>query len=402
MSTIKQLDSWGENHPGERGELAKRLAIALRGESTRAQWSLIDVRREFECRRESDPKKLRWLTALSTISYLFPIAFAWYELHGVFGSYKDALSQLGTKESVNFLAFWAGGYSNASWQYDGRPVAQVALIVFLLFAVIAALHFWVVHTENTADQIDTELNDLILDATLIIALDRAIRPEEIADSLNLATKELEKGLLNLSGAIQGTEQIMAKVGTLTQSMELSSDRIKDATLALAGTLQPLAKFVEEAGKAGQVIDLATQALSTAKSGFAGGVSESLRTLETVNTATTEVTSLMKAAKDGLSEIAVTNRDVARSSEQTLVSFEKIAESVSRSGEQFRKAVSAITEANQQLIELAQNADSPQVHTFAAAIEEVSSEILDSAKILNESVAHVSRQLATWSGKYGES
>jgi hypothetical protein len=400
MSTVKQLTLWAENHPGERGDLAKKLATALQDRSSRAQWSLVDVRREFECRRESDPKKLRWYTAFSTISYLFPIAFAWYELRMVFGAFgKLPVSE---KESVNFLAFWAGRYTTESWQYGGRPVASVALIVCLLFAVIAALHFKVVQLEGKADAIDTELNNLILDATLEIAKDRAITPEEMADALNAAAKELEKGLLNLSAAIQGTEQILNKVGTLTQSMESSSDRIKDATLSLAGTLQPLAKFGEEAGRAGLVIDSATQALSTAKNGFMGGMSESIKTLETVNSVTSEVTNLMKAAQAGLSEIAVTNRDVARSSEQTLVNFEKIAESLSRSGEHFKKTVLVITDANQELIDLAQNADSPQVHTFVAAIEKVSSEIFDSATMLNRTVEHVSSQLETWSGKYGDS
>lgn len=400
MSTVKQLAIWAENHPGERGDLAKKLAGALQDRSARAQWSLVDVRREFECRREADPKKLRLYTALSTISYLFPIAFAWYELRAVFGAFgKLPVSE---KESVNFLAFWAGRYTTESWQYGGMPVARVALIVCCLFAVIAALHFKVVQLEGKADAIDTELNNLILDATLEIAKDRAITPEEMADALNAAAKELEKGLVNLSAAIQGTEQILTKVGTLTQSMESSSDRIKDATLSLAGTLQPLAKFGEEAGRAGLVIDSATQALSTAKNGFMGGVSESIKTLETVNSVTSEVTNLMRAAQAGLSEVAVTNRDVARSSEETLVRFERIAESVFRSGEHFTKAVLVITEANQELIELAENADSPQVHTFVAAIEKVSSEIFDAATMLNRAVEHVSSQLETWSGKYGDS
>jgi len=400
MSTVKQLTLWAENHPGERGELAKKLATALQDRSARAQWSLVDVRREFECRREADPKKLRRYTALSTISYLFPIAFAWFELRGVFGAFgKLPVSE---KESVNFLAFWAGRYTTESWQYGGMPVARVALIVCCLFAVIAALHIYVVQLEGKVDAVDTELNNLILDATLEIAKDRAITPEEMADALNAAAKELEKGLVNLSAAIQGTEQILNKVGTLTQSMESSSDRIKDATQSLAGTLQPLAKFGEEAGKAGLVIDSVTQALSTAKNGFLDGVSESIKTLETVNSATSEVTNLMKAAKAGLSEIAVTNRDVAHSSAQTLAGFEKIAESLSRSGEHFKKAVLVITDANQELIDLAKNADSPQVHTFVAAIEKVSSEIFDSATMLHDAVEHVSSQLETWSGKYGDS
>ena len=76
MSTVTQLKEWADRHAGPRGDLARRVATALEDKSTHAQWSLIDIRREFESRRGNDPLPLRILSSLSTVSYLSPLFFA--------------------------------------------------------------------------------------------------------------------------------------------------------------------------------------------------------------------------------------------------------------------------------------------------------------------------------------
>ena len=399
MSTVMQLNEWADRHAGARGDLARRVATALEDKSTHPQWSLIDIRREFETRRGNDPWWLRTLSFFSTMSYLSPVFFAWLELKGVFGAYKNVVGNLGEGKQVNFLAFWSGGLPQDGLQYEGMPVATVALVVLLLFALIFLLHLFVSLCESRVDVLDAELENLILDASLEIAKSRAITPEEMATALDGASESLKRGLENLTVAIEGTENIIKTVSNITESIGGSSGRIEEASKALQQTMQPLSRFGEIAQNAGNTINLATEALTVARTGFIGGVGESIKALSDLNGATSLAASTMEAAKDGIRDAASATKGVADAtrdvSQSVSRSFENVVSSISSSSELIRRVVEGIAHANQQLVTIAQDADSPQIHSFVVEFEETANVMAQSVDVLSRAVEHVSEQLRNW-------
>ena len=399
MSTVTQLKEWADRHAGPRGDLARRVATALEDKSTHAQWSLIDIRREFETRRGNDPWWLRILSFFSTMSYLWPVFFAWFELKAVFGAYKNVVGNLGEGKSVNFLAFWSGGLPQDGLKYEGTPVATVALVVLLLFAGIFALHLVVTVWESRVDVLDAELENLILDASLEIAKSRAITPEEMASALDVAAESLKRGLENLSVAIEGTENIIKRVSNLTESIGGSSGRIEEASKALQQTMEPLSRFGEVAQNAGKTINLATEALTEARTGFIGGVGESIKVLRELNGATSLAASTMEAAKDGIRDAASATKGVADATRDVTQSvsrsFENVVSSISSSSDLIRRVVDGIAHANQQLVMIAQDADSPQIRSFVVEFEETANVMAQSVEVLSRAVEHVSEQLRNW-------
>lgn len=399
MSTVTQLNEWADKHAGARGDLARRVATALDDKSTHAQWSLIDIRREFESRRGNDPLGLRVLSFFSTISYLFPIFFAWLELKAVFGAYKNVVENLGEGKQVNFLAYWSGGLPQDGLKYEGMPVATVAAWVVLLFGGIIFLHFWVSVRESSVDVLDAELENLILDASLEIAKSRAITPEEMASALDVASESLKRGLENLSVAVEGTENIIKRVSNLAESIGGSSGRIEEASKALQQTMEPLSRFGEVAQNAGNTINLATEALTEARTGFIGGVGESIKALRDLNGATSLAASTMEAAKDGIRDAASATKGVADATRDVTQSvsrsFENVVSSISSSSDLIRRVVDGIAHANQQLVIIAQDADSPQIRSFVVEFEETANVMAQSVDVLSRAVEHVSEQLRNW-------
>ena len=399
MSTVTQLKEWADRHAGPRGDLARRVATALEDKSTHAQWSLIDIRREFESRRGNDPRSLRILSFFSTMSYLSPLIFAWWHLQDVFSAYKNFVENLDEGKSVNFLAFWSGGLPQEWLKYEGTPVATVAARVVLLFGLILVLHFGVSMYESTVDVLDAELEDLILDASLEIAKSRAITPEEMASALDVASESLRRGLENLTVAVEGTENIIKAVSNLTESIGGSSGRIEEASKALQQTMQPLSRFGEVAQNAGNTINLATEALTAARTGFIGGVGESIKALSDLNGATSLAASTMEAAKDGIRDAASATKGVADATRDVTQSvsrsFENVVSSISSSSDLIRRVVDGIAHANQQLVMIAQDADSPQIRSFVVEFEETANVMAQSVEVLSRAVEHVSEQLKNW-------
>ena len=399
MSTVMQLNEWADRHAGARGDLARRVATALEDKSTHPQWSLIDIRREFETRRGNDPLWLRLLSFVSTISYLSPLFFAWLELRDVFGAYENVVEKLEEGKSVNFLAFWSGGLPQEWLQYEGTPVATVAGVVVLLFLAIFVLHFVVTVCESRVDVLDAELENLILDASLEIAKSRAITPEEMATALDGASESLKRGLENLTVAMEGTENIIKTVSNITESIGGSSGRIEEASKALQQTMQPLSRFGEIAQNAGNTINLATEALTVARTDFIGGVGESIKALSELNGATSRAANTMESAKDGIRDAASATKGVADAtrdvSQSVSRSFENVVSSISSSSELIRRVVEGIAHANQQLVTIAQDADSPQIRSFVVEFEETANVMAQSVDVLSRAVEHVSEQLRNW-------
>ena len=399
MSTVTQLKEWADRHAGPRGDLARRVATALEDKSTHAQWSLIDIRREFETRRGNDPWWLRVFSFFSTMSYLSPVFFAWLELKAVFGAYKNVVGNLGEGKSVNFLAFWSGGLPQDGLKYEGTPVATVALVVLLLFVGIFALHFVVTVWESRVDVLDAELENLILDASLEIAKSRAITPEEMASALDGASESLKRGLENLTVAVEEIENIIKAVSNLAESIGGSSGRIEEASKALQQTMQPLSRFGEVAQNAGNTINLATEALTEARTGFIGGVGESIKVLRELNGATSLAASTMEAAKVGIRDAASATKGVADATRDVTQSvsrsFENVVSSISSSSDLIRRVVDGIAHANQQLVMIAQDADSPQIRSFVVEFEETANVMAQSVEVLSRAVEHVSEQLRNW-------
>jgi ribosomal protein L7Ae-like RNA K-turn-binding protein len=108
---------------------------------------------------------------------------------------------------------------------------------------------------------------------------------------------------------------------------------------------------------------------------------------------------MEAAKDGIRDAASATKGVADAtrdvSQSVSRSFENVVSSISSSSELIRRVVEGIAHANQQLVTIAQDADSPQIHSFVVEFEETANVMAQSVDVLSRAVEHVSKQLKSW-------
>ena len=221
----------------------------------------------------------------------------------------------------------------------------------------------------------------------------------MASALDVASESLKRGLENLSVAVEGTENIIKRVSNLAESIGGSSGRIEEASKALQQTMEPLSRFGEVAQNAGNTINLATEALTEARTGFIGGVGESIKVLRELNGATSLAASTMEAAKVGIRDAASATKGVADATRDVTQSvsrsFENVVSSISSSSDLIRRVVDGIAHANQQLVMIAQDADSPQIRSFVVEFEETANVMAQSVDVLSRAVEHVSEQLRNW-------
>jgi len=404
MSIKEELLTWADNHKGPQSDLARKVASDLDSEKSRSVWSLIDIRREFEQREKTDPWWVHVLGALSTFSYLVPVALAWFHLKDAFNQYQSAIRQLPTGETINFLGFWSGGYEGQSWGFQGTTASQAAFRILLSFLLILLFHALSTAAESRVDKADPLLDDLILNLSLEVGRSRAITPEEMAGSLKVVSEELRKGLQNLTNAIAETEIIMNRVSGVANAIGDSASLIERATQGLGQAMQPLQAFGEIARAAGDALENATRTLDVAGTIFREGINSSAQTLQKGQGAFTDAIKqsvdaarLVERTSENLGLIVESAGTVAREAEGTVDQIMRVGAEMKKTQELFDQLVSQISRANQQINEVAKTSTSPDIQTYLVVVQDCAQTMAQSAAELTRAVEHVSSQLHEWNG-----
>lgn len=395
MSCKDELIEWAGSNQSNRAQLARRLADVLTDEEQRKKWAFIDLRREFDARGNDESTSETFARGLLVVAYLAPIGIAWFHLRSAFTGYRSAVRLLGPNDSINFLAFWSGGYEGKPWENTGTNASIVALQVFISILLIAALHGFIAYKRNESARHAAILDDLILDASLDLTKARSITPEEMAGVLKVAATDLESGLRKLSDGLEAIDEVVDRISGLVSDLGTSSLSIQRATDGLRATIEPLTKFGDASRSAEAALLSASEAIGNAESSFVTSLGDAIGTLANVSDGTRHVIDSLEAARSGISSAVAATKTVSGLGDTTVREFHQLQSALTRNTEKAAELVELTTRASQALGAVAASADSPQAHSFLIVLQEVANGMDNSARMLIEAVQHVSEQLARW-------
>ena len=267
MTELSQnLETWSANNPGEQGEFAKQLAVGLTDPSKASLWSLIDIPGEFE-RRSSDDSTylvvanlkrfpffrnskaaLKVTKTLNSILgvidrvlplfYLLPIAITWFSLSNVVRNYRELGTKLGELEKVDFLTYWSGAGKLGS-QYPGTPLSEVASLVFAFLAIMILFHLLTFSSQSESSN-SKVLRALSLEAQLTFAKSRAVTPDELTDTLSIASNQLKTALEQSTSSMQSMAGMNEKLVSVVNTLGNVSNSLSASAQKIEYSVQPLA------------------------------------------------------------------------------------------------------------------------------------------------------------------
>ena len=267
MTELSQnLEMWSADNPGEQGEFAKQLAAGLKDPSKASLWSLIDIPAEFERRSSSEGTYflisnlrrvpfvrnnkavnkitkvlnsiLGWFDNVLPLFYLLPIAITWFSLSDVVQNYRNIGPNIQESERVDFLTYWSGA-GNSAVQYPGTPLSQVASNVFAFLALMILLHLLTIpgKSESTNSKV---LRALSLEAQLTFAKSRAVTPDELTDTLSIASNQLKTALEQSTSSMQSMAGMNEKLVSVVNTLGNVSNSLSASAQKIEYSVQPLA------------------------------------------------------------------------------------------------------------------------------------------------------------------
>ena len=234
QSLSARLLEWAGDKSDGQSELARKLSKALTDKFESTLWSSLDLRAEFENRAADDSKLVKLFAQLLPITYLIPIFLTWLHLRSTLTSFQTA-SSMTRFANTNFISYWTGSVDGFQ---PGTKLQDVALQIVVALAVILIMHF-VTRKMDSGLLISSELEELLLESQLQIAQRKAVTPQDIADSLTVASQKLEEALDKTSTAMQSMSDFSTTISDVvtglqgvTNSLDTSASRVESAVTPL--------------------------------------------------------------------------------------------------------------------------------------------------------------------------
>ena len=299
QSLSNRLATWaGEKSDGQ-SELARKLSKALTDKTETTLWSSLDLRTEFEIRAEDDSKWVKRCAQLLPITYLIPIFLTWLHLRSTLTGFQLASS---TKQfgNTNFITYWTGSVDGFQ---PGTKLQDVALQIVFALALISLIHI-VTRKMDSGRLISFELEELLLESQLQIAQRKAVTPQDIAESLTVASMKLEVALDKTSDAMQSMSHFSSAISDVvtglqgvTNSLGASANRVESAVGPLINLPSSLNNVINGLAQIG--IQIAnTQAQMDMTAGNAFETAKTMKEfLELSRSVSSDVERLMRQIQD---------------------------------------------------------------------------------------------------------
>ena len=276
-SLSTRLSEWAGDKSDGQSELARKLSKALTDKFESTLWSSLDLRAEFENRAADDSKLVKLFAQLLPITYLIPIFLTWLHLRSTLTSFQTA-SSMTRFANTNFISYWTGSVDGFQ---PGTKLQDVALQIVVALAVILIMHF-VTRKMDSGRLISSELEELLLESQLQIAQRKAVTPQDIADSLTVASQKLEEALTKTSTAMQSMSSFSTTISVVvtglqgvTNSLDTSAGRVESAVAPLIKLPSSLNDVIDGLTKIGtQIAD--TQAHMNTTTGNAFETAETMK------------------------------------------------------------------------------------------------------------------------------
>ncbi len=196
------------------------LGNALTSETGRARWSDVDLRRAFNTdrlshvyavRREGGyaPRRIEIADKVRNVLVLVPILLTWAALAEASRSYDRFLEANPEEAGTPFLLLWQRGFGGESnwWSPTFSTVAIIDAVVIMAMIILTFYtHGRREEQEDliadTASSFQAEFDNVMAEAGVILAGDRANRPAQLADSVERLADRFDRGSQELLTQLQ--------------------------------------------------------------------------------------------------------------------------------------------------------------------------------------------------------
>lgn len=201
-------------------ERLRDLASSLSTEEGRLRWADVDLRRAFNSeylahfyavRREGGyaPTIVAVADRIRNVLVLLPIALTWFALYEATKSYREYIDANPDQISQPFLLIWQRGFGGRGG-FLATSFSTVAIIDAMIIGVIIALTFYShgrrEHREEsidrTAQKFQADVDNILAEATVALAPDRAGRPAMLARSVERLAERFEHNSQELIGRLR--------------------------------------------------------------------------------------------------------------------------------------------------------------------------------------------------------
>jgi DNA repair exonuclease SbcCD ATPase subunit len=191
-------------------ERLRDLAASVASEEGRARWSDVDLRRAFNTERLSQAYAIRHAGRFAAsaieqadrvrnVLVLVPILLTWFALAEASKAYDRYLAEHPEMVREPFLLLWQRGFGGESAGF-APTFSMVAVIDALIIAAIIGLTFYAHgrrearddQIEEVAGRFQTDLDNVLAEATVVLAGDRGSRPAMLARSVERLAERFDR------------------------------------------------------------------------------------------------------------------------------------------------------------------------------------------------------------------
>jgi hypothetical protein len=353
------------------------LAGSLEGDEARLRWADVDLRRAFNTeqiafayavRREGGyvPKIVDTVDKVRNVMVLLPVMLTWFALYEATKAYSEYIAAYPEEIRKPFLLLWQEGFGGMAWRF-APSFSTVALMDAAIIAVIIVLTFYS-HgrretqeeaIQKTANSFQTELDNLLAEATIALAPDRAGRPamlarsvERLAERFDLSSQELLTRLKaeheRLASIANRREREIADFGVFASGMRAGAEETHRMLLDLRQVSSTLHDAVEDlSGEIASSGDYQRSLLS-AVSGLERLVVANIQSDAAITRQLTEAAEALADASDRSLSSAETAAQAGKLATDAVRSIADLTSSLAQEQGNLSRALSAQTESNSKL------------------------------------------------------
>lgn len=259
------------------------LAESLEGDEARLRWADVDLRQAFNTekialayaiRREGGyvPRIVDRADKVRNVMVLLPILLTWFALFEASRNYQTFIDANPDEIRKPFLLLWEQGFGGTASWFSPR-FSSVALLDAVIILVIILLTFYShgrrdekeEEIQKTANGFQTELDNVLAEATVALAPDRAGRPamlarsvERLASRFDNASQELLVRLKSehdrLASIANRREREIADFGVFASGMRAGAEEthrllldLRQVSVGLHQTLEDLSGEIAASG-----------------------------------------------------------------------------------------------------------------------------------------------------------
>lgn len=331
MESIEKLKSWESGRRTERAQFARSLVELLEVENKRGTLSLLDLRREFENRYDSRTptivrKFFRAIQPLILAAYLLPVAYTWFELQDVLGSFS---LDTNLKEGTSLISYWSGG----AGQFDGRTLQEVGLFLSVGIFIIFAVQLLADYFDQPPSELSAELNDALYAVQFDLAQTRVLTPQEFTETISAAASELESALTTITNTVTEASSMIQEVANTTSGLTSASQTLSSVSGQLRDAVTPIVNLESTLQKTDEAIQNSTA---------------SLREMHAL---VTNTFNHLQGVERQTSQVGQTSIEVSRAAEQLMHRVENAGHVLDASGQKFTSAVQLSSDITSRLNDL---------------------------------------------------